>query len=50
MIALGNIHCYADDSTVHGRYFGHPTAKPADIEEKGQELVAQLDDVVGRIS
>lgn len=50
ILALGNIHCYTDDSTVHGRYIGHPEAKLADIEKQRQELVAALDRVLNRIS
>lgn len=50
MLSLGNIHCYADDSTVHARYFERPGAKLTDIEEKRRNLVVELDGVLDRIS
>lgn len=48
MLAFVTIHCYAGDSTVHGRYFGNSSAKSADVEEKRQEPVAKLDMVLSR--
>lgn len=43
MISLGNIHCYADDSTVHMGYLGHAAAGRAEIAESRENLVVELD-------
>lgn len=43
MLAFGNIHCYADDNTIFEDYFGPPTAKVANIGDKRQEFVTELD-------
>nr|XP_026499547.1 uncharacterized protein LOC113403281 [Vanessa tameamea] len=43
MLALGNIHCYADDSTVDGGYHGRAVAGRAETEEKRRDLVVELD-------
>ncbi|XP_050342145.1 uncharacterized protein LOC126768217 [Nymphalis io] len=43
MLSLGNIHCYADDSTVHGGYHGRAVAGRAETEERRENLVIELD-------
>lgn len=50
MLPLGNIHCYADDSTVHAGYYGHAAADRVDTEEKRTNLVNELNGVLDLIS
>lgn len=50
MLPLGNIHCYADDSTVHGGYNGHPAAGQVDAEVNRVNLVIELNRVLDLIS
>lgn len=49
MLAHGNIHGCAGDSTVHWWYFEHSAIKLADDEESRQELVAELYQVLSLI-
>jgi hypothetical protein len=50
MLLLGNIHCYADDSTVHGRYLGRPNAGRAVTDEQREFLVNELNRVLDLIN
>lgn len=50
MTFLGNIHCYTDDSIVHGRCSGHFTVKLANIKEKRQEFVPEFGLDLSRIT
>ena len=45
-----NIHCYADDSTVHGHYTSRPTAGKREVDELRESVVAELDRVLNRIA
>ncbi|RVE40499.1 hypothetical protein evm_014851 [Chilo suppressalis] len=50
LIPLANIHCYADDSTVHARYFGHAAAGQVETMEKRENLVVELNRALDHIS
>ncbi|RVE44225.1 hypothetical protein evm_011124 [Chilo suppressalis] len=50
LIPLGNIHCYADDSTVHAGYLGQAAAGQAVTREKRENLVIELNQALDHIS
>ncbi|RVE54134.1 hypothetical protein evm_001257 [Chilo suppressalis] len=50
LIPLGNIHCYADDSTVHAGYLGQAVAGQAVTKEKRENLVIELNQALDHIS
>ncbi|RVE40332.1 hypothetical protein evm_015018 [Chilo suppressalis] len=50
LIPLGNIHCYADDSTVHAGYLGQAAAGQAVTKEKRKNLVIELNQALDHIS
>jgi hypothetical protein len=50
MLLLGNIHCYADDSTVRGRYLSRPNAGRAVTDEQREFLVNELNRVLELIN
>ncbi|RVE47834.1 hypothetical protein evm_007589 [Chilo suppressalis] len=50
LIPLVNILCYADDSTVHARYFGHAAAGQVETMEKRENLVVELNRALDHIS
>ena len=50
MLSLGNIHCYADDSTVHGGYTSRPSAGYGAVEQERQAVIAELDGSLAKIS
>ncbi|RVE42156.1 hypothetical protein evm_013196 [Chilo suppressalis] len=50
LIPLGNIHCYADDSTVHAGYLGQAAAGQAVTREKRENLVIELNQACDHIS
>ncbi|RVE43592.1 hypothetical protein evm_011776 [Chilo suppressalis] len=50
LIPLENIHCYADDNTVHAGYFGHAAAGQVETKEKRENLVIELYQDLDRIS
>lgn len=50
MLSLGNIHCYADDSTVHGRYcYGPPGCRDGTVSGR-EDLVIELNRSLDLIS
>ncbi|RVE42061.1 hypothetical protein evm_013290 [Chilo suppressalis] len=50
LIPLANIHCYADDSTVHARYFAYAAAGQVETTEKRENLVVELNQALDHIS
>ena len=50
LMELGNIHCYADDSTVHGHYVANAGTTRDDIRSKRRLLVSEIDATLSRIT
>lgn len=50
MLAFGNIHWRADNSTAYERYVGHPTVNKLDFEEKTRGTYGSTRPCLGRFS